>query len=241
MKQFKIKENGFKEIRKQTLMRIIPMALIAVVVGLAIFEINSSKSSKSDINVYPIVVPIVIGALAFGLNKGIKRQKVIYDTYELNVDADGITREQANTPTIRLLFSDITKITKSSKGGFVITGKSITNSILVPTQIDDLTGLENVLNENCTIRISTSKPLIQRLMIPILFAVLGLMAVTYVSTNKILVALSGTILTIVMIFSFVKIQTNKNIDKKSRRSSYSMLIVILSIIGIMIFKLMNLA
>jgi hypothetical protein len=131
MKQFKIRENGFKEIRKQTIMRTIPITLMAMLVGLAIFEFNPNNNSTSDINVYPFIIPIIIGALAFGLIKGIKRQKAIYDKYMLTIDDSGITREQGNTPAIRLLFSDITKIAKNNQGGFVITGRSLANSIIV--------------------------------------------------------------------------------------------------------------
>lgn len=239
MKQFKIRENGFKEIRKQTILRTIPMTLIAMLVGLAIFEFNPNNNNASDINVYPFIIPIIIGVLTYGLIKGIKRQKAIYDKYMLTIDDIGITREQGNTPAIRLLFSDITKIAKNTKGGFVITGKSIGNQIIVPAQIENLIHFETILNENCSITIGLSKPLIQRLIIPIVISVLGLMAITYISTNKILVSFSGTILTAIMIWSFFKTQTNKNIDKKTRRSSYWIILVICSIIGVVIFKLIN--
>jgi hypothetical protein len=239
MKQFKIKENGFKEIRKQALIRTIPMILIAMIVGLVIFELNPNNKDSSDINVYPIVIPIILGALSFGLIKGLKRQKAIYDTYTLEIDDTGVTREQVNTPLIRLLFSDITKITKSNQGGLVITGKNLSHSIIIPAQIDDMTMIEAIIQENCNIRIGISIPLIQRLIIPLMIAVLGLMAITYISTNKILVSFSGTTLTAIMIWSFIKTQSNKNIDKKNKRSSYWIILVILSIIGVMISKLMN--
>ena len=239
MKQFKIRENGFKEIRKQIIIRTIPMTLIAVIVGLAIFEFNPNSNSSSDINVYPLIIPILVGALAFGLFKGIKRQKAIYEKYLLIIDDSGITREQGNTPTIRLLFSDITKINKNNQGGFVITGKNVTNSIIVPAQIENLNQFENLLNENCSIPIGLSKPMLERLIIPIVLFVLGLMAITYISTNKILVSFSGIILTAIMIWSFIKIQTNKNIDKKTRKNSYWIIIVIFSIVVIMFYKILG--
>lgn len=239
MTQFRIKENGFKEIRKQTLIRTIPLLLIAMIVGLLIFEFNPNNKDSSDINVYPIVIPIILGAVFFGVIKGLKRQKSIYDTYTLQFDENGVTREQINTPSISLLFSEITKITKSNQGGLVITGKNLSNLIIIPAQIDNMNIIEALLKENCAIQIAISKPLIQRLNIPIAIAVLGLMVITYVSTNKILVSVSGILLTSIMIWSFIKIQTNKNIDKKTRRSSYWVILVILSIIGVMISKILN--
>jgi hypothetical protein len=239
MKQFKIKENGFKEIRKQTLLRTIPITLIAMSVGLVILEYNSVRNITSAVNVYPIVIPILIGTIAFGLYRGLKRQKDIYDTYVLKIDENGITREQINTPVINLSFKDIKRITKSKNGVIVIRGNSIYNSIIVPAQVEDIIGLESILNENCPVPIGFSKPLIQRLLIPIVLVVLGLWIVTYVSSNKLLVACSGTILTITLIWSVISIQVNKNIDNKTRRSSYWIILVVLSIIGVMIFKLLK--
>lgn len=239
MKEFKIKETGFKEIRKQMLVRMIPLVVISASFGLVIVEYNSSNSGRPDINVLPIVIPIILGVFAYGIFKAIRRQKLIYETYVVKMDDACLIREQANTPTIKILYKDIKKITKPKLGGIVIVGNNSSNVIFVPAQIDDMTGFENALLANCTTQISLSKPLIQKLMTPLVLVILTLMAVTYISTNKILVSISGTILTTIMIFSFIKIQTNKNIDKRTRRSSYWTIIVILSIIGVVISKLMN--
>lgn len=239
MRQFRIKENGFKEIKKQTLSKTIPLVLIAVIVGLVSFEYSNFNSGSSDINIYPFLIPIILGALAFGLNKALKRQKDIYDTYTLKIDDESIERVQANTPSIRLLFSDITRITKSSHGGLIIKGNSNMNSILVPLQIEDIAGLELLLKDSCSCEIIKSKPLIQKLMIPLMIVVLGSIATLYISSNKILVVFSGSIVSIIMLWSFIKVQTNKSVDSKTRKNSYSFLGVILFIIGIMIYKLLG--
>jgi hypothetical protein len=239
MKQFKIRENGFKEIRKQTLVRTIPLLTIAAIGGLLISEFNPAYDNISDINVLPYVIAILIGTLVIGLSIGIKRQKAIYDKYELILDENSITREQGNTSTIRILFTDIKKITKDSNGGLIINGLKLSNTILVPAQIDDMASLENILQAKCSTQISMSKPLMQRLIIPLVLVLLGLMVTTYISTNKILVSVFGSIVIAVMIMSFIKIQTIKNIDSKTRRSSYWILFVIISIVGVIINKLMN--
>ncbi len=239
MNEFKIKENGFKEIRKQILIHTIPLVLIAAAVGIVISEYGSNNNAGSEINVLPYVIPIIIGALALGLNKGIKRQKVIYESYNIKIDDTCIIREQANTSSVRILFTDIKKITKTNQGGLVITGNNSSDILLVPSQIDDMASLENILQANCTTQIIISKPLFQRLTIPLSLAILGLMTTTYISTNKLLVSVCGTTMIIFMILSLINIQTNKNIDKRTKRSSYLVIIVILSIIGIMVNKLMT--
>lgn len=238
-KQFKIKENGFKEVRQKILIRTIPLVFISGMVGLLILKYSPSYNANTEINVFPFVIPVILCAFAFGIIKAIYRQKTMYESYKLEIDDSGITREQVNTPVIRILFTEINSITKNSQGGLVITGNSLANSILVPTQTQDLEVLENILLANCSVTISSSKSMIQRLMIPLIIAVLGLMAITYISTNKILVSVSGILLIAFMIFSFIQIQMNKNIDSRTRKSSYWVIIVIISIIGIIASKFMN--
>ncbi|MEI6062201.1 MAG: hypothetical protein WCR72_15980 [Bacteroidota bacterium] len=239
MKQFKNKKNGFKEIRNQTLIRTIPLLLLAAVGGILISEFNQPNTSASDINILPIMIPIILGALAVGMGIGIKRQKAIYETYELIIDEISVTRSQSNTPTIKILFREIKKITKNNKGGIIITGNNLLDKIIVPSQIEDIEGFENILQANSPVQISRSKPIIQRLLLPLVVVQIGLMATVYISTNKLFVAMSGTVLFVFLLGSLIMIQKNKNIDKRTRRSSYWIIVVLLSIIGIMINKLMN--
>jgi hypothetical protein len=63
------------------------------------------------------------------------------------------------------------------------------------------------------------------------------MTVVYVSDNKILVALSGLIVSSVLIRSFMQIRRNKNIDNKTKRSSYYKLLVLVSVVVVTIMKI----
>jgi hypothetical protein len=62
MQYYKIRKDGFKEIRKQTLIRAIPMMLIAVTIGIASGIINS-KNKPTDVNVLPIIIPLITGSV----------------------------------------------------------------------------------------------------------------------------------------------------------------------------------
>ena len=78
MKVFKIRQDGFKEIRKKMLLRSIPMLLIAGAVGITISTINS-KQKENDANVLPIVIPVIAATLGFGIYRGISRQKALFE------------------------------------------------------------------------------------------------------------------------------------------------------------------
>ena len=56
MQQFKLRPDGFKEIKKQMLIRTTPIILIALIVGIVIGTVNS-KDKVTEINVLPFVIP----------------------------------------------------------------------------------------------------------------------------------------------------------------------------------------
>jgi hypothetical protein len=70
--------------------------------------------------------------------------------------------------------------------------------------------------------------------------VVGLMLCVYMVNNKIIVALAGTIFTAIMISSFVKIRSSKNVDHRTKKIVWWGLIVLASVITVMIFKLTGL-
>ncbi len=238
MKQFKTKEDGFKEIRTQLLKVLIPLLLVPFIGVIVIFEFTSITNAN-ETNILPIMIPILLVTFAFGIYRGIKRQKAIYESFSLTIDDNCIIRDQHNTPTIRILFTDIKKITKTYQGGFVISGESSSSSIIIPTQIENKPELEKLLSEISEISQNTSKPLLQRLLLPVAsITTIGLLVILYVSYNKILVTISGTLLSILVVWAFIVTQQNKNFDKKTKKASYWFILLFIVIIGISVYKIM---
>lgn len=236
MEQFKIRQDGFAEIRKQMLAKSIPLTLIAVVIGLGISLFNPNNQNSS-VNVLPFVIPFVLLAVGFGLYRGVNRQKKLFESYTLSISDNSVVREQANTPTIKIPFSDINAIIKNSNGSFTIKGRSSLDVIGVPSQIDNYEHLESTLNLIRPMTVVSQQPTTRKFTMPIVIATLALMATVYLATNKILVAVSGILLSGIIIYSFIQIQRNKNIDNRTKRASYWIILVLFSIIGIMVFKI----
>ncbi len=236
MEQFKIRQDGFKEIRKAMLIKAIPISLLAAFGGLAISHFNTN-GQQSDVNVFPFVIPIVLGALAFGLYRGVNRQKEIFDSYVLTLDHNGITREQHNTPTITIANTDLSEIIKNSNGSFTIKGNSSVNVIGVPSQIDDYEKLEKLLAEIRQISTKSSEPFLQKFRGLLSILTIGLMAAVYISKDKIVVGVSGTLLLAVLGYSFFEVQRSKNIDSKTKKGMWWLILVTASIVGVMYYKL----
>jgi len=238
MKQFKNKKEGFKKLRNKILLLSIPLTLVTCVFVYIISFADPAVNKTSNVNMLPFTATLILGIFAYSIYRSNKRQKVIFDSYRLTIDDESITREQYNTQTIRFLITDIRKITKTNKGAFVIQGNKPTEYIVISADIEDKLELEKLLEKICEFTMSSSKPIMAYMIIPLTIVVLGLMAIVYKSDNKILVGISGPLLVAFMLWSFASIQKNKNFDKKTKRSSYLVFILILSVIGITIFKLL---
>lgn len=63
------------------------------------------------------------------------------------------------------------------------------------------------------------------------------MSAVYISKNKIIVSVSGTILLLVLGYSFFEIQRSKNIDSKTKKGMWRLILVTVSFIGVMYYKL----
>ncbi len=236
--QFKVRDNGFDEIRKKILLRTAPIALLAAIGGLAISHFNTNGHA-SDINVLPFVLPIVLGALTFGMIKGIKRQKGIFNSYTLTIDETEITREQDITSLIKISIKNITQITKNSNGSFAIMGKTSTEVIGVPAQIENVELLESRLSKIKAIDIQHKKTFIRHYIWLLPITTIGLMAAVYISNNKLIVGICGTTLLAFLIYSFIAIRRSKHIDNKTKRNMWLVFIVIFSFIAIMYYKLIG--
>jgi hypothetical protein len=231
MEQFKIRQGGFTEVKKKILLRIIPLLIVAITVGLGI----GLNKKDDNVNVLSYVIPIAVLA-GFGIYRGVNRQKNLFESYTISISEDSIAREQTNTPTIKIAFTDVNEIIKNSNGSFIIKGRTALDVIGIPAQIDNYAHIETTLNHIKPIHVLTKKSAGQKLTLPITFATLGLMATVYIATNKILVGISGTLLTGILIYSFIQIQRNKNIDSKTKRAGYWLIPVLLSIVAITFIK-----
>ena len=236
MQVFKISQDGFKEIKKQMLIRTLPIMLIAVTVGIAISFINS-KNNSAEVNVLPILIPIMAAAVGFGLYRGVNRQKSLFESYTLIITNNLITREQLNTPTISIYFNEVKEIAKHKNGSFTIKGKETVDLIVIPAQIDDYLQLETALQQIQPIVVKDKVSFMEKYQSLTGLVTVGLMLCVYTVNNKIIVALTGSTLVALMVWSFNKIRSSKNVDSKTKRSVWWVALVLASVIAVMIFKL----
>jgi hypothetical protein len=236
MQTFSIRPDGFKAIKKQILFRTVPTLIFAATLGIAISN-NNLGENEDSINVLPIIIPFITLVIGFSLYIGLNRQKLIFNSYKLTVSQNQIIREQLNTQTISIYHRDIIVITKQKNGGFIINGKDPSDKIYVPAQIDNYLHLEKVLNEIYPVTYKSTAYVLDKFQVVISLLSLILFYIIYTVDNKIVIGFSGPALTAILIWSFFKIQKNKNIDKRTKSMSWIFLIVLFSVIALTIIKL----
>ena len=236
MQEFITSKNAFKQVRNATLIKSVPLLLLAGTTGIVINHFNPNNK-PSDVNVLPIIIPVMLGVLGIGLYRGLNRQKKIFESYRLILNDVGITRVQKSTPTISIFKSDICSIIKNRNGSFTIKGKSNVDTIFVPYQVENYEKLENELSALREITIKSKEPVLQKFRGIVSILAIGLMIAVYLSKDKILVGISGTLLLGFFAYSFFQIKGSKNVDNKTKRGMWWLLLVSVSIIGIMYMKL----
>jgi hypothetical protein len=229
MRTFKYNAERFSELRKMIIIRSLLVLVPAVAVGLYI-GLRGAEPAVLSIAI-PVSILGVTMASGFGLLRGIKRQRALYETYRLTVDENAVTREQQNTQTIRLLKSDITLITKNGNGSFTIKGKNPRDVIGIAPQIENYEELELLLRQMRPFSGPVHQPLLERYGRFLALGVLILFAAVFLSTSKTIVTLAGLVLVGLFVWSVIKVQKNKNIDAKTKRSMYLVIFPIFMIIA----------
>ncbi|WP_448698466.1 hypothetical protein ACFGVR_16625 [Mucilaginibacter sp. AW1-3] len=234
MQQFTPIPGSFKQIRKQTLIRsavVLPILLIAC-------AIISLPHDKTEVNVMPYTVGLLAVVLVYSVFRAVNRQKLMFESYVLKITDNTLIREQLNMPITTITYTDIDQILKSKNGAIVIKATSSKNNIYIPAQIDNSAELEAILTRIKGFTVKTGNTALKLYLnyAAVLMSLVGMVCI-YTVDNKIVVGISGAITIVMMIRGIYVIRTNKNIDEKTRRSLGLFIIVLLSIIATVYFKL----
>ena len=142
---FKIRKDGFNELRKMVILRSLPILFIALASG-AVMGNPLTAPKQLDTQTLLLCLAFGIFAIGTGFISGLKRQKLLLDTYTLTVSNEMLVREQVNTPTITIDKYQVTQIVKHKNGNFLVKGEKPHDAIMVPWQVEHYEALEKALN-----------------------------------------------------------------------------------------------
>lgn len=236
MPDYRIRPGGSEEIRKQFLKKILVFISIIAVIVMA-STIYNAKADEYAMITIPVTIIVFTIVVAFSIRNMFKKQKELLDSYALTINDNTIIRYQLNTPTITLYRTEVKEILRKNNKGFIIKGINAEDIIYVSSQVENYRELEILLNEIKPIISYSPKNFFEKFPIITILLVFGLMAGVYASMNKVVVFLCGVPVIIIIVWSFIKIQKSKNLERKAKRSSWIILVILLSVIYITIAKL----
>lgn len=234
MPQFKLRPEGFAAVRKKIIARFIGILLFAMLI---VVMVEYQKADVYKPSPYSWLLTFLFTAAlgVFAILRGIKYQLALYSSYIISIENKCITRLQQNTPTITINFTEITGITKASDGTLTVKGVKPGDIIYIPPTVENQADIELLLANIAPIE---GRPhFMQRYSLLVSVTFFGLMACLYMVNNKAVVAISGTIVSAVLIWGMYLLQNNKNIDAKVKRNMLSVLVVLISVVMVMIVKL----
>jgi hypothetical protein len=231
MQTFTTRANGFPAIRKKVLMRMLPVFAItfSVAVGISLFQQSDNKETMQSV----LMGYMVGGLLIFGgrVFMEIKKRRKIYDTYSLTIDDLQIVREQHNTPAITTYLDNVTDIIKLKDGSFIIKGKQSTTQITVPAQMDNYDQLEQALNQIKPVTTDTSSLLGAKLRAFLFLPIFGSLLIINNVENKVVVAIAAFVAVGLVLWNFITVQRNKNIDRVSKNMSWISMLVLVAVVA----------
>jgi len=234
MPQFKLRPEGFAVVRKKIITRFIGILLFAMLI---VVMVDYQKADGYKPSPYSWLLTFLFTAAlgVFAILRGLKYQLALYSSYIISIENKCITRLQQNTPTITMYFTEITGITKASDGTLTVKGVKPGDIIYIPPSVENQADIELLLS-NIT-PIEERAPFIQRYSLFVSATFFILMACLYTVNNKAVVAISGTVVSVVLLWGMYRLQTSKNMDAKVKRNTLSALVVLISVVVVTIIKL----
>jgi hypothetical protein len=236
MPQYKNSPERYPLFRLQIIVRMTILMLIITIGSFCISYFSGEKDSTS-LYISLILMFFVLVAFSYIIVKTIKQQKIIYDSFNLTVGLDYLSRTQSNLPAITLFFNDIDKISENRLGYLKVDGKQKGQFIIISPYLEDKDKLKNELqsikpfSDQRVENVFTTSPFL----LPLI--TIGSMAAIYISSNKVIVAIGGAILIPLLAWSFFKIGSMPKSANPLAKNRFLLVIVFISIIATIYYKL----
>lgn len=230
MKVFKISEKQIEMEKKKILIYAVPIILISLIVGLFI---GIAGSGYKDIYlILPVLIVLTAAGIITGIVYGNKINTDSLSSYKIELLDNSIKRYQKNVSVIEIERSEVISITEVVNKGITIKTNNKNKYIYVPVFVEGYSELKEALSEWMNITISEKKKNNSQFLKTILNVgvILGI-AVTMLCEYSYIVIPVGIVMIIVLLWCFVMILINPQLDSKIKKNS---LIIILPLSVILI-------
>lgn len=149
MLEFENKKEQFPEIRKQILIKRLPLLIVCSIVGIGAATYEKYEAYSLMISIISTCFSVIFATSIFTwlLRKQIRKEKLIFESFKLTLDENRIIKEQSDSPKVIFTFDKIKSITKKPNGSIVIVNKDASELIEISQYINDFDILEHRLGK----------------------------------------------------------------------------------------------
>lgn len=234
MNEYKIGPDGMRRLRLRLLKRMVPLMAISLVAVFFIVTFQTKNTPGADNTLVNVIIfPFLALYFSWIVYKTIRRQTRLLSSYTVMLTDNLISREQDKTPTIAIYRKEIRAIHLNRNGGLNVKGPDAASLIIIHPEIDNLDELRASLEQTMPI----TAPKASRIALTYLavVATVGSYAGAILFKDNILSTLCALVCIGVMIWGFIQVRTNRNIDERAKRASWFMFIVIFSMVSLIYY------
>lgn len=235
MPEYKYDPEKFPEIKRKTLKQLI--AMMATVSIVSIFSIvYDGVDLNRDWDLLLIAAIALIVMFSFITYRALKKQDKNLETFTLTIDDERIVRTQVKS-TLSIPIASISRISESKTGMLCIIGKNNADVIPVSPYLKDYEQLKDDLYTIKPFETTKSDLFWQKFGAVAVFIPAILMMVVFISDDKYVVGIGGTIVVVTFGWFIVKIFQMSESNKSLRRMPYMIILVLIAVLLKMFFTL----
>ena len=216
MKTYHLSALFFAGLKRRVFLFGVPLLVLAAGAGVVIYFANPNNQ---PFNAAPFVLILIAAMLVFSVWNAWRQQCKLWKSYQLNVGASAITREQMGLSPITIQRDEIVKIIELPEQGLSICTTDHAQRIDVPITLEGYAELRACLNEW---RPLETPPPHQRLLPGWLVPAGGVLAIAaflviFLSPSKYLVIVVGSLMLILLIPGTFMVWRSKLVDRGTKR------------------------
>jgi len=216
MREYKLSPAFFPQTQRRVLIFTVPFMILAGAAGILIAGHGDRSSSA-----FYFTALVGIIAMIIGIRIGLRQTQQSWSSYRLIMDENLIKRTRDGLPDIMIAYNEISKITQTPGSGLTIQTSIPTRQIGVPETLENYPEFRLELQK---IHVIDNAPISRtKWLLPVLLGVsIGLLtlaafAITFLATNRYVIALTGTLLIVALLLGHVRIQRSIYLPQQVKR------------------------
>jgi hypothetical protein len=237
VKKFILNRNEIEAFRKKAVRRGFVISCLLSLAGAGIGWFNTMDKGDSLSPLFALIpVPLIFSVSMIGNYRGIKRRMELLKSYTIAFDSVCIYREQKDTPDAEIFKGHLVEISRNRAGGFIIRGKHRDDLIMVPMKTENEEEFLHTLEQIMPITGQQPNLPAQRRQLLVIVLSIGSMIVFYVSQNKVVFTFSGLVFMSILVYSFISIRRNQQIDSRTKRLGWWLIYLLAISVFMMVMR-----